>query len=247
MREEKIYSIPVHEAFESDCECPVCAMYDRLEKDALAYTMGPSYMEDDIRAMTDKAGFCQKHIAKLSVMGNKLGLALMLKTHFDKVISDVERMQGATVQQPMKKTLFGKSVKAGGDELAAYLGNLQSTCFVCDRIDTTFERYLDTIFYLWKNEQAFQERFAASRGFCNTHYAMLRDKAPDKLKAEECTRFIKLLDALYLDNMKRVRDDVAWFINKFDYKYADEPWKNAKDALPRAVLKSNSLLPEEDG
>ena len=55
--------------------------------------------------------------------------------------------------------------------------------------------------------------------------------------------------------MKRVRDDVAWFINKFDHKYANEPWKNAKDSLVRATLKDTGVniqniimcyFPEED-
>ena len=51
------------------------------------------------------------------------------------------------------------------------------------------------------------------------------------------TEFTNLITTLYLDNMKRVRDDVEWFINKFDHKYADAPWKNAKDSLVRATLK----------
>ena len=59
---EKLYSIPVHDAFNEDCECPICAMFHKLENDAVDYTMGPSYMEDDTRAMTDEAGFCEKHI-----------------------------------------------------------------------------------------------------------------------------------------------------------------------------------------
>lgn len=41
--------------------------------------------------------------------------------------------------------------------------------------------------------------------------------------------------------MKRVRDDVVWFINKFDHKYANEPWKNAKDSLVRATLKDTGV------
>ncbi|MFQ7394027.1 MAG: DUF6062 family protein, partial [Lachnospira eligens] len=53
---EKIYTIPVNDAFSSDCECPICSMYKALEDDAVSYTMGPSYMEDDIRAVTDKKG-----------------------------------------------------------------------------------------------------------------------------------------------------------------------------------------------
>ena len=59
---EKIYTIPVNDAFDKDCECPLCAMYQELENNAVEYTMGPSYMEDDIRAETDKRGFCRKHL-----------------------------------------------------------------------------------------------------------------------------------------------------------------------------------------
>ena len=54
--------------------------------------------------------------------------------------------------------------------------------------------------------------------------------------------FIRELDSLYLDNMKRVRDDLDWFVDKFDYRYANEPWKNSKDALPRTISKTNSII-----
>ena len=51
---EQIYTIPVNDAFDSGCECPMCQMQKDLERNAIEYTMGPSYMEDDNRAMTDK-------------------------------------------------------------------------------------------------------------------------------------------------------------------------------------------------
>ncbi len=47
---------------------------------------------------------------------------------------------------------------------------------------------------------------------------------------------------MYLENMKRVHEDLSWFIDKFDYRFKDEPWKNAKDALPRTMTKLNSIL-----
>ena len=40
-------------------------------------------------------------------------------------------------------------------------------------------------------------------------------RASGKLGAQY-TEFTELITKLYIDNMKRVRDDVAWFINKFD-------------------------------
>ena len=89
---EKLYTIPVNEVFEKKCECPVCEIYHNLEKCSLVFTMGPSYMEDDIRAMTDKTGFCKIHSEKLLSMNNRLGMALILKTHTDKVNKDIEKL-----------------------------------------------------------------------------------------------------------------------------------------------------------
>ena len=102
---EKLYTIPVNDAFLKDCECPLCAMYETLQNDAIDYAMGPSYMEDDIREVTDKIGFCSKHIPLLYRNQNRLGLALMLKTHMDKTIDDISTLSnGAKV----KSSLFKK-------------------------------------------------------------------------------------------------------------------------------------------
>ena len=90
LMKEKIYTIPVNDAFSSDCECPICSMREKLEMEAVDYTMGPSYMEDDIRAVTDKKGFCQKHIKKIYEQNNRLGYALVMKTHMDYVIKNIE-------------------------------------------------------------------------------------------------------------------------------------------------------------
>ena len=87
---EKIYTIPVNDAFTSTCECPVCVMYKTLEDNSVEYTMGPSYMEDDVRSETDRLGFCEKHIKQVYHMDNRLGMAWVMKTHFDKIIDDVE-------------------------------------------------------------------------------------------------------------------------------------------------------------
>ena len=55
---EKIYTIPIQDAFAAGSECPVCAMYQKLEENAINYTIGPgaSYMEEDIREQTDGQG-----------------------------------------------------------------------------------------------------------------------------------------------------------------------------------------------
>ncbi len=46
---EQIYAIPVNDAFKADSECAFCYMRDSVEKQAIDFMLGPSYMEDDIR------------------------------------------------------------------------------------------------------------------------------------------------------------------------------------------------------
>lgn len=236
---EKLYTIPVNDAFDEDSECPLCSMYKALEIEAIDFTMGPSYMEDDIREATSRLGFCEKHMVKMYDKQNRLGLALILKTQMDKVAKDIERLSqsGAKITTV---SLFKRKTDNSG--VVEHLNALEDSCFVCDKINNTFDRYVATIFHLYHHEEAFRNKFKASKGFCIKHYRMLYDAAPNHLNGEELNDFLINTNTLFLENMRRVSDDLEWFINKFDYRYADEPWKNAKDALPRAMQKTNSII-----
>lgn len=237
---EKLYTIPVNDAFAAECECPICSMKAVLEQNAVEYTMGPSYMEDDVRMETDRMGFCERHMKQIYDQNNRLGLALVAKTHMDKIIKDIESMDG---KREKPHGIFKKTVVQ--DPKSEYLRGLESTCFVCGRIENSFERYIVTVFYLWKNDEAFRTTYKNSKGFCNEHYRILIEEAPKQLSGSHLEEFLSVTDKLYLDNMKRVRDDVDWFINKFDYRYQNEPWKNSKDALPRALTKLNGIIEKE--
>ena len=91
---EELYTIPVNDAFDLDTECPVCAMRQALEADAIEFTMGPSYMEDDVRMETDRIGFCGNHVKLLYQNQNRLGLALMLLTHMERTMKDLTKQIG---------------------------------------------------------------------------------------------------------------------------------------------------------
>lgn len=236
---EKIFTIPVNDAFESGSECPVCYMKNILEREAVEYTMGPSYMEADIREKTDEAGFCSRHIKAVYDCENRLGFALVMKTHMDRIIREIETKS----TEPVKgKTIFGKVQPS---PVSDYTKTLYLKCFVCDRIENTFRRYMDTIIYLYKQDEDFREKYRSCKGFCTAHYGELIEAASGKLSGQRLAEFTETTNRLYLENMKRVRDDVEWFINKFDHKYANEPWKNAKDSLTRAMIKTESVLLEE--
>ena len=61
---EKLDTIPINDAFDSGDECPFCYLEREAEHRAVNYTIGPgaSYMEPEIRAITDREGFCGHHL-----------------------------------------------------------------------------------------------------------------------------------------------------------------------------------------
>ena len=232
---EKLYSIPVNDAFAVDCECPICQMYKKLEDDAVDYTMGPSYMEDDTRALTDKYGFCDKHLRMVYNKDNRLGMAWVMKTHFDKVINDVKGKLPSGNAKELKKGIEAQAAIKKIDEY-------NCSCFVCNRVDGFFDNYLDTVFWLWRDDSEFRNKYNSCKGFCLPHYAALIKHGCKVLKGEQLEEFVKVTNELFVNNLERVRDDVAWFINKFDYKYQDEPWYNAKDSVIRSLVKENGVI-----
>ncbi len=236
---EQLYTIPVNDAFSSDCECPVCSMMADLERNAVEYTMGPSYMEDDNRAMTDELGFCSHHIRILFGEKNRLGLALMMKTHTDKTIKDLKQL---SANKPQAGGIFKK---AGASSVGEYIKKLEESCFICGRMEKMIDRYIDTIFHLWKKDKDFKEKVKNCKGFCTYHYGLLYDLGANKLSKDAYSEFLDILNKAYFDNMERVNGDIGWFIDKFDYRFKNEPWKNSKDALPRGIIKTNHTIVEQ--
>lgn len=232
--DDKLYTIPVKEAFEQECECPVCKMYGEIEKSAIEFTMGPSYMEDDIRFQTDEKGFCDRHMRKLYEYNNRLGLAIIMNTHLQRINKDIEKLAANAKGGGLFK-------RKDNTALIAYIEKLNHSCFVCERVDATFERYIATIFHLWKMDREFVEKYKKSKGFCTKHYGMLIQGAKEALSGSVYEDFLDTTNHLYMENMKRIHGDVDWFVDKFDYRFKDEPWKNSKDALPRAIIKTNSI------
>ena len=91
---ETIYTIPVNEAFETPCECPMCKLENRFENDRVNYYLGPSLMEPDNRIETNETGFCAKHFAMMyDTRANRLGLGLMIHTHMQEQNKKIEKLE----------------------------------------------------------------------------------------------------------------------------------------------------------
>lgn len=237
---EKLYTIPIHDAFQEDCECPLCAMYRQLEEDAIRLTMA-GYMVDDQRMESNKTGFCATHMQMLLTCKDKLGVALMLSTHMETVIRNLEDQKPETV----KKSLFGKK-KDSVNPVIEYTETVSNSCFVCNKIENLFQQYLKTVCYLYKKESDFRQTIVSSKGFCTKHYGMLYRAGLEQLSGKVQENFLNDITTVYLDNMKRVKEDLDWFIQKYDYRFRDEPWKNSKDAVERSLVKLNSIYKKKE-
>lgn len=233
---EILYDIPVRDIFDNPGECPVCAMRKKLDDEEVAFAMGPSYMEDDIRLTTDKIGFCAHHMHMMYDFENRLGLGLILNTHMQHIIKEIEALQkkGRTAGG----SLFRKKTESAVFE---YTDKTSHSCFICGRIQNTFERYLITTLKLYEKDEEFRNKFKSCNGFCLEHYGLLYEMAPKHLHGPVLDAFTETLNQVFLDNFKRMQGEVSWFVDKFDYRNANAPWKTSKDALPRAITKVNSI------
>ena len=60
---------------------------------------------------------------------------------------------------------------------------------------------------------------------------MLLQEGEKKLGHDKFNEFLREIAPLELKNLNILQEDVDWFIQKFDYRFKDEPWKNSEDAV----------------
>ena len=225
-----IHTIPVMEALENPQGCAFCVMEEKLENDVIQFILGPAYMEDDVRMETDKVGFCKGHIQAMYKEQNRLGLALMLHTHIKKMCKDT----GVIIDGRVPVKLFGKDPAGVAPKLHSHLLTTQASCYVCRRAESTFERYMETFFHLWAKGGEAEKLIESQTSYCMPHFITLLAKV-DKMGRGKKEKCLDVLLPLWKKQVGTLEADLDWFIQKFDHRNANEPWKNSKDALPRAM------------
>lgn len=223
---EKIYTIPINEAFNraptgTPPDCPLCLLREMLEENELERILGAAMMEPDVRIETNRLGFCQKHFARLAEKSNRLGLALILESHIAAVEKEI--FSGGT--------LFD----AAGTKEEEKLKKLGDSCYVCKRTEEAFGKMLGTTVFLWETEEDFRAKFGNQSLFCLPHYEMLLSAGRDNLSKKQFRDFYDVSRKIMQTYIKELGGDVSWFCKKFDYRYDGEPWYNAKDSVPRAI------------
>ena len=242
---EQIDTIPVNEAFASDDECPFCYLERMSEQRTIRYVLGPgaSYMEPEVRGVTDIVGFCREHYQKMYDFGNALGNALIMQSYLAGLIKEFQA-EAAGFTPPGKKPLFGKRKDTEESSLLQWAKEKGSTCYICRRNEANMNRYYLTFFVLLK-EPEFRKRVEEGKGFCMRHFAGLLEQAKEKLPNAQREWFYETVVKVMEENLLRVKEDLDWFTGMYDYRNAGRDWKNSRDAVPRTMQKLQGLHPAD--
>ena len=243
-----IDTIPVWDAVKLEGECPLCALRRRNELVDVDRFLGASVMEPDTRVQVNEKGFCARHQGMLYAQKNRLGHALMMHTHLRETIkklspllADARAAARKSAGTPVLKRVMGKG--EGRDDLrraAEGVRALASGCILCESIEENTRRYAYTLLHLYKTDDAFRRAFAASKGVCLPDMALLMEMGQEALPPSVLDAFLEDLCGTVEKSLEKTEKDLEGFTLKFDYRNADKPWGDSRDALERAVNKLRS-------
>ncbi|MBQ8474885.1 MAG: hypothetical protein IJ499_04415 [Clostridia bacterium] len=221
---EQIYTIPVNEAFEKCAVsggCPFCELYSQLDFNEIDLILGASMMEPDVRKKTNEMGFCADHFESLFAAGKKLPLALILESH----LKEVEGL----VSSP------GLMPAVAGASAAKKLGEATCSCYICSRIEYNFSRMLQTAAYLWETDEDFRRKCKGQEGYCIPHFSRFVSAAKSRMKSKTFAEFYRSVYATEEKHISGISNKLSRFVKSFDYRYANEPIEDARDAVEKTI------------
>ena len=226
---EKIFTIPINEAFDVRDGCPLCRMRDKLEEQTLESALGAAMMEPAVRIEMNREGFCSSHLQAMLRKKNKLALGLILESRLDELTGLLEGPAGRG-----RRGLFGKKDDRG--DAAEALAEQAKSCYACKRIRATEFRYCYNTAWLWESDEAFRAKLKEQPGFCLTHGAMLLRVAKEELKDATYASLYEAVTQRMRSALAALRQDVTAFNVSFDHRNAGKPLSEAeRSSLERAA------------
>ncbi len=226
---EKIFTIPINEAFDEKDGCPLCRMRDRLEEQTLESALGAAMMEPSVRIEMNREGFCSRHLQAMHRRKNKLALGLILESRLDELCAMLDKPSAGG-----KRGLFGK--KDGGSDAAEALREQAKSCYACKRIRATELRYCSNTAWLWESDPSFRDKLRAQPYFCISHGAMLLRVGKEELKEKDYASLYEALTERMRSALAALRQDVTAFTVSFDHRNASKPLSEAeRSSLERAL------------
>jgi hypothetical protein len=205
---ETIYTIPLTDAL-TEGRCPFCYLHRRTEEQLLHLYLEGGVMEPDWRGRLLEKGLCGPHLERLFQGSPQLGMAILAKSLVDQA----------------DETLAANGKRRRPEPH-------QDTCLACDDLEAAFHHYAESFLLTYRKETDFRERVRQS-AFCLPHlWQLIRHMAQKPWRDGELEKELIHTARTYLGT---VQTDLNWFIQKFDYRFDQEPWNGAEDALERAL------------
>lgn len=225
---ESLLTIPINEAFEPKCGCPVCNIRNTIEEHMLDYITGAAMMEPDVRIETNAQGFCGFHFEKLLKQGNRLPLALIVDTRLNTIRDEIFEKKTGLAYSHAAKT------KAAAE--------IEKTCFVCGKVNWGVEHTVETVYTMFKSDEGFRKLYSEQEYLCVPHYNLLMGIAPQKLKKADLKAFEEATDRLIGNYLKTLNDDVHAFVQSFDYRNAGKLKAGDNEPVRQSVERAMEFL-----
>lgn len=224
---EQIYTIPINEAFErsaADHElgCPFCSIKKQFEENELSLILGASMMEPDVRIKTNEQGFCTHHYKMMYEAGKRLPLALILESHLNEISEGLHTKK-------LLPAVYGRST-------AKNLSKMSESCYICQRLERNFNHMLDNAVAMFLTDENFRKLCTKQPCFCIDHYAQFLSMGKNMMKSKDFAQLYKVLSQVEEKYIAKIKENVSFFVKKFDYRYENEPWGDAKDAVEKAII-----------
>ena len=220
-----IQTTPVWDAFKSDCDCPMCELEKKINARLIRQYTDEGVMIPEFREKVNKYGFCSTHSKLLFNGGNKLGVALQMRTRTDALNNKLLYLRKAS-----KAKGHAKDLRAEVD-----------SCIICQSLDDCMERYAYTIGQMYVNEPEFPALFEKCNGFCMPHYLLMLENAHKAGKGADA--YVLSLSIVQKRALETSCCQLDKFTSKFDYRSTNKSSSDGNDALPKTInrLRGNIL------
>lgn len=234
-----IDTIPLWDSINIDSECPLCVLNRHIELSQADKLLGASVMDPDTRIHVNEHGFCKAHQKLLIGGNNRLGLGLMMQSHTQnikpKILHILNNCKKIVAQKRPLRFTKNADISNKLSEYSKNLSNISNACLLCDNISKIMTRYYENFVILWQKDMKFREAFKNSKGLCLEHLSTIIPIAGKKLSSKDAEEFFTVLYDLFEKNITRQEQELDTFCRKWDYRNADMPWGNSKDAVERII------------
>lgn len=225
----------IFEAFGEDSECPVCELVQKNQDRYIDLIYLEWVNDEDFRNRLKSEGFCKRHFSILYDKNDKLGLAIILSYMYSDTLENINGSMPDVNNKGFTSMITQKILGKQCTNIDIF--SEPQDCIICNYNLSIEQSIIKEVLKLWSKNREFADLFSNSKGFCMHHSNLMISSAPKYLKTTQISNFVDILNSIQHQNLKRIEDELHWFIRKFDFRFRDEPWNGTEDSPKRAINK----------